>query len=80
MVVGEPEKLDAFSDLVKPFGIIELQRTGRIALPEAGPGVDPAAVGQDRPRADFRPPIRPCGPDNVRRLLATHRSAVRCPH
>jgi acetolactate synthase-1/3 small subunit len=32
MVAGEPDKLDAFSDLVKPFGIVELQRTGRIAL------------------------------------------------
>jgi acetolactate synthase-1/3 small subunit len=32
MVAGESEKLDAFSDLAKPFGIIELQRTGRIAL------------------------------------------------
>src|SRR4029079_7617033 len=29
---GQPEKLDAFSDLAKPFGIVELQRTGRIAL------------------------------------------------
>jgi acetolactate synthase I/III small subunit len=33
MVAGEPERLDAFSDLVRPFGIVELQRTGRIALP-----------------------------------------------
>jgi acetolactate synthase-1/3 small subunit len=33
MVAGEPERLDAFSDLVRPFGIIESQRTGRIALP-----------------------------------------------
>ena len=33
MVAGEPDKLDAFSDLVKPFGIVEIQRTGRIALP-----------------------------------------------
>ena len=32
MVAGESEKLDAFSDLAKPFGIVELQRTGRIAL------------------------------------------------
>ncbi len=32
MVVGDPDKLDAFSDLAKPFGIIELQRTGRIAM------------------------------------------------
>jgi acetolactate synthase I/III small subunit len=32
MVAGEPDKLDAFSDLVKPYGIVELQRTGRVAL------------------------------------------------
>ena len=34
MVVGDPDKLDAFSDLIRPFGIIELQRTGRIAMPK----------------------------------------------
>ncbi len=34
MVAGDPDKLDAFSDLVKPFGIVEQQRTGRIALPK----------------------------------------------
>jgi acetolactate synthase I/III small subunit len=33
MVAGAPERLDAFSDLVRPFGIVEMQRTGRIALP-----------------------------------------------
>jgi acetolactate synthase-1/3 small subunit len=33
MVAGEPDRLDAFSDLVKPYGIVELQRTGRIAMP-----------------------------------------------
>ena len=49
MVVGEPEKLDAFSDLVKPFGIVELQRTGPHRAAEARPGIDPAALGQDRP-------------------------------
>ena len=32
MVAGDPDKLDAFSDLVRPFGIVEHQRTGRIAL------------------------------------------------
>ena len=34
MVAGTPDKLDAISDLMAPFGIIESQRTGRIALPK----------------------------------------------
>lgn len=32
-VAGAPQKLDAMTDLLQPFGIVELQRTGRIALP-----------------------------------------------
>jgi len=34
IVAGQPDKLDAMTDLLKPFGIVELQRTGRIALPK----------------------------------------------
>lgn len=34
LVAGAPEKLDAMTDLLQQFGIIELQRTGRIALPK----------------------------------------------
>ena len=33
LVAGTPTKLDAMTDLLQPFGIAELQRTGRIALP-----------------------------------------------
>jgi acetolactate synthase I/III small subunit len=34
MLAGEPSKIDDFEALIKPFGIIELQRTGRVALPK----------------------------------------------
>ena len=31
---GSPEKLDDFSELLRPYGIIESQRPGRVALPK----------------------------------------------
>jgi len=31
---GAPEKLDDFEELLRSYGIVELQRTGRIALPK----------------------------------------------
>jgi acetolactate synthase-1/3 small subunit len=34
MLAGAPDQLDAFEDLVRPYGITELQRTGRVALPK----------------------------------------------
>ena len=34
MLAGSPAKLDDFEDLMRPYGITELQRTGRVALPK----------------------------------------------
>ena len=34
MLAGSPAKLDDFEELMRPFGIDELQRTGRVALPK----------------------------------------------
>ena len=33
MCAGTPDQLDAMEELIRPFGITDLQRTGRIALP-----------------------------------------------
>ena len=33
-VHGEPDKLDDVEELLRPYGIVELQRTGRVALPK----------------------------------------------
>jgi acetolactate synthase-1/3 small subunit len=34
MLAGAPSKIDDFEDLVRAYGIVELQRTGRVALPK----------------------------------------------
>ena len=34
MMAGTPAKVDDFEELMRPYGIIELQRTGRVALPK----------------------------------------------
>ena len=34
MVAGTPADVDHFEDLMRPYGIVELQRTGRVALPK----------------------------------------------
>ncbi|HVM52173.1 MAG TPA: acetolactate synthase small subunit [Acidimicrobiales bacterium] len=31
---GQPTKIDDFEELLRPYGIVELQRTGRVALPK----------------------------------------------
>ena len=34
MLAGTPQKLDDFEDLMRAYGIVEVQRTGRVALPK----------------------------------------------
>ncbi len=34
MLADPPEKLDDFEDLLRPYGIVEVQRTGQVALPK----------------------------------------------
>jgi acetolactate synthase-1/3 small subunit len=34
MLAGEPSKLDDFEELIRPYEIVDIQRTGRVALPK----------------------------------------------
>ena len=34
MLAGRPEKIDDFEGLLEPYTVVELQRTGRVALPK----------------------------------------------
>jgi acetolactate synthase-1/3 small subunit len=41
MLAGTPSRIDEFENLVRPFGITELQRTGLVALPKLSPDTAP---------------------------------------
>ena len=43
-ISGQEKKIEAFIDLMRPFGIVELVRTGRIAMVRGIGRPDPAAV------------------------------------
>jgi len=43
-ISGQERKIEAFIDLMRPFGIIELVRSGRIAMVRSSPG-EPGASG-----------------------------------
>ena len=39
-LVGPPSRVDEFEDLLRPYGILELQRTGRVALASLDDALD----------------------------------------
>ena len=47
MMAGAPSKVDDFEELIRVYGIVELQRTGRVALPmlDRSEGRSPSTVG-----------------------------------
>jgi acetolactate synthase-1/3 small subunit len=44
-IAGQEKKLEAFADMMRPFGIIELVRTGRIAMVRSIDRTDTAGTG-----------------------------------
>ena len=49
-IAGQERKIEAFIDLIRPYGIIELVRTGRIAMVRSGamlPTVSPVGPSRD---------------------------------
>jgi acetolactate synthase-1/3 small subunit len=48
---GSPEKLNDFSELLKQYGIIESQRTGRVALPKLDRTARVRVVNQTKGKA-----------------------------
>jgi acetolactate synthase I/III small subunit len=48
MLAGDPERLDDFEDLLRPYGITELQRTGRVALPKLDRSAAPRLRAQGK--------------------------------
>ena len=56
MLAGTPSKIDDFENLIRPLGIVELQRTGRVALPKLARRPAPlraVAGGSDRPTTEL---------------------------
>ena len=56
---GAEEKIEAFIDLIQPYGIVELARTGVIAMPRAQAKQTRARLATGRARAGDDKPAGP---------------------
>ena len=54
-ISGQEQKIEAFIDLIRPYGIKELVRTGRIAMVRSGTGEAPDAKGPQLHDSSIRP-------------------------
>ena len=52
LLAGAPTKLDDFEDLIRTYGIVEIQRTGRVALPKLDRSGDHGPLHRRTPRSD----------------------------
>jgi len=50
-VTGEPGKIEALIEVLKPFGVLEIMRTGKIAMTR----------GVVKPRPDLAPAVKTNG-------------------
>ena len=50
---GHPDKLDDFEELLGGYGIVELQRTGRVALPKLDREARLRAAGSNTKKSDY---------------------------
>ncbi len=55
---GHPDKLDDFEELLGDSGIVELQRTGRVALPKLDRGAHVRADTPNSPRGNTKGKVR----------------------
>ena len=84
---AHPDKLDDFEELLRPYGIVELQRTGRVALPKLDRQATRACAASRERQAETawptcttrRTPTRRSSPAARWRSSATARRATPTP-